>query len=76
MATRTHASRFQPPLTARASLDAELQHLRDLVALRSILARHGSAADELRRCDAEINRHRRELALLAGQPSEQRQTAA
>ena len=75
MATRTHASGFQP-LGARASLDAELQHLRDLVALRSILARHESTADELRRYDGEINRHRRKLALLAGQPSEQRHAAA
>ena len=55
MATHTHTSRSQP-LATRARLDAELHHLRDLVALRSILARHGPTAGELRRYDAEINR--------------------
>jgi len=72
---RTHASRFNERREEN-EIEEELQHIRDLVRLRSIFERHGVAKDELRNYDAEIERHRRDLAILAGQHAEQHLTAA
>lgn len=55
--TRIHASRYD-----RHELAEERRHIRDLVRLRSILARNGATLDELRSYDAEIDRHRRDLS--------------
>ena len=54
----SHAPRFERR-RARAARNPELMHIRDLVRLRKILARHGATADELREYDAEIDRQRR-----------------
>jgi hypothetical protein len=56
----SHASRFERR-QARRVQDPELMHIRDLVRLRTILARNGATADELRSYDAEIDRQRRRL---------------
>ena len=71
----TPASRLQQPWEQH-EIEAELQHIRDLVRLRSIFERHGVAKDELQSYDAEIERHRRDLAVLAGHHAEQHLTAA
>jgi hypothetical protein len=55
--TRIHASRSE-----RNELADERHHIQDLVRLRKILARHGATLDELRSYDAEIDRHRHDLA--------------
>ena len=72
---RTHASRFDER-REQNEIEAELQHIRDLVRLRSIFERHGVAEDELQSYDAEIERHRRDLAVLAGHHADQHLTAA
>jgi hypothetical protein len=72
---RTHASRFNPQWEQN-EIEGELQHIRDLVRLRSIFERHGVAKDELQSYDAEIERHRRDLAVLAEHHAEQHLTAA
>ena len=46
---------------ARHERNAELDHIRDLLRLRKILARNGATPVELRRYDAEIDRQRRRL---------------
>jgi hypothetical protein len=58
--TLSHAARFERR-RARNSQDQELMHIRNLVRLRDILARHGATAAELRSYDAEINRQQRGL---------------
>ena len=62
----------------RASLEveAELEHIRDLVRLRAIFARHGVTKAELRAYDAEIERHRRALAQIAPHTAREQLTAA
>jgi hypothetical protein len=72
---RTHASRFDARRTQN-EVEVELGHIRDLVRLRSIFERHGVPQDELLSYDAEIERHRRDLAVIAGQQAEQHLTAA
>ena len=72
---RTHTSRFDER-REQNEIEAELQHIRDLVRLRGIFERHGVSKDELGNYDAEIERHRRDLAVLAGQHAEQHLTAA
>ena len=71
----TPASRLQQPWEQH-EIEAELQHIRDLVRLRLIFERHGVAQDELQNYDAEIERHRRDLAVLAGHYAGQHLTAA
>lgn len=72
---RTHVSRFDER-QERDEIEGELQHIRDLVRLRSIFERHGVAKEELSNYDAEIERHRRDLAVLAGHNAGQHLTAA
>jgi hypothetical protein len=72
---RTRTSRFDLQWEQN-EIEAELQHIRDLVRLRLIFERHGVAKDELQNYDAEIERHRRDLAVLAGHHAEQHLTAA
>ena len=62
---RTRVSRFDPQWEQN-EIETELQHIRDLVRLRGIFERHGVSKDELGNYDAEIERHRRDLAVLAG----------
>ncbi len=71
----TRPSRFDER-REQNEIEEELQHIRDLVRLRSIFERHGVAKDELRTYDAEIERHRRELAVLAGHHAGLHLTAA
>jgi hypothetical protein len=47
-----------------------LEHVRDLVCLRRIFAERGATDDELRVCDAEIDRYRRRIARLTRAASE------
>ncbi len=77
MATRVHphTSRFDER-RSRNEIEAELQHIRDLVRLRAIFERHGVPKAELRGYDAEIDRHRHDLALLAGGPGGHHLSAA
>jgi hypothetical protein len=72
---RTHVSRFDER-REQNEIESELQHIRDLVRLRSIFERHGVDKDELQSYDAEIERHRRDLAVLAGHHAGQHLTAA
>jgi hypothetical protein len=77
MATQTHphTNRFEER-RGQNEIAAELQHIRDLVRLRAIFERRGIGGDELRSYDAEIDRHRRDLALLAGQSVQHHLSAA
>jgi hypothetical protein len=72
---RTRPSRFDQR-REEDEIESELQHIRDLVRLRSIFERHGVAKDELQNYDAEIERHRRDLAVLAEHHAERHLTAA
>ena len=72
---RSHASRFQERRD-RNEFDVELGHVRDLERLRSILERYGVTKAELRAYDVEIERHRRDLAVLAGPAFEPHLSAA
>jgi len=46
----------------QTEVDAEIRHIRDLVFLRSVLAKRGATDDELRQYDAAIAERRSELA--------------
>ncbi len=72
---RTHTSRFDRRREEN-EIQTELQHIRDLVRLRSIFERHGVEHAELLSYDAEIERHRRDLAVLAGRHAGHHLTAA
>ena len=65
MATATHAARFEQRRNQN-ELKAEVEHVNNLVRLRSLLERFGSTKTELRSYDAEIARHRRALAAVTG----------
>ena len=54
----SHAPRYERR-RARHERNAELNHVRDLLRLRKILARNGATPAELRGYDAEIERQRR-----------------
>ncbi|HWB21876.1 MAG TPA: hypothetical protein VG652_03200 [Gaiellaceae bacterium] len=72
---RPHLSRFDER-REHNEIELELQHIRDLVKLRSIFERHGVTREELLNYDAEIERHRRDLAVIAGRHAGQHLTAA
>ncbi len=60
----TH-SRRRSSLPAAGELDSSLAHIRDLVSLRRIFAAYGAGEEELRLCDAEIERERQSVARFA-----------
>ena len=72
---RSHNSRFDER-RVQSEIANELEHIRDLVRLRAIFERHGVDKVELRGYDAEIERHRRDLAVLAGHTGEHQLSAA
>jgi hypothetical protein len=67
MATRIRTTSRSVEDSGRVDVNGELAHIHDLVVLRSILADHGATQAELRSYDAEIETHRRELAIVWGQ---------
>ncbi len=60
----------------QGEVDDEIRHIRDLVFVRSLLARRGATYAELRDCDAVIDGVRRQLADSAKRASARYATAA
>jgi hypothetical protein len=59
----------QPRKDPAAELEDEVRHVRDLVALRDLLARRGATPAELRQCAATIAEARTRLAETAKRAS-------
>jgi hypothetical protein len=70
-ATSSAHRRIRDARFAMHEMEADLEEVRALVRQRRVIAARGAGTEELRCCDAEIERHRREiahLALLAAEP--------